>query len=71
MGVLRLADNLILEVLRSNARPLTCEEINAKIPELSWNQVFLSVDAMSRSGEVILHRRGNEYQATAAGNSAA
>ena len=66
MEVLRRADNLILDVLRSNASPLTCEEINARIPELSWNQVFLSIDAMSRSGEVILHRRGSEYQATVA-----
>ena len=69
MEILRRADNLILDVLRSNANALTCEEITARIPELTWNQVFLSIDAMSRSGEVILHRCGSEYQATVAGDS--
>jgi hypothetical protein len=68
MDVLRLADDLILRVLRSTASPLTCDEINARIPELTWNQVFLSVDGMSRRGEVILNRRGSKYQATAADN---
>ena len=70
MEVLRMADSLILKVLRSTAQPLTCEEINARIPELSWNQIFLSIDAMSRRGQVILNRRGFEYQATAADNLA-
>jgi hypothetical protein len=70
MEALRLADSLILEVLRSTARPLTCEEIIARIPELTWNQVFLSVDALSRRGEVILNRRGFDYQATAVDNLA-
>ncbi len=68
MEVLGLPDSLILEVLRSTARPLTCEEINVQIPELTWNQIFLSVDALSRRGEIILNRRGVEYQAIAADN---
>jgi hypothetical protein len=66
MKILSLTDRLILDVLRSTAQPLTFEEINAKTPGLTWNQIFLSVDAMSRRGEVILNRRGFEYQAIAA-----
>jgi hypothetical protein len=66
MEVLSFTDRLILEVLRSTLRPLTFEEINAKLPGLTWNQIFLSVDALSRRGEVILNRRGFEYQAIAA-----
>ena len=64
----RSADRLVLNVLRSSAAPLTFEEIIARIPELSWNQVFLTVDALSRSGEIILSRAGFEYQAIAAGD---
>jgi hypothetical protein len=70
MEALRLADSLILEVLRSTARPLTCQEIIMRLPELTWNQVFLSVASLSRRGEVILNRRGFDYQATAADNLA-
>lgn len=66
MEVLSHTDSLILEVLRSTVRPLTFEEISARIPELTWNQIFLSVDALSRRGDVILNRRGFEYQAIAA-----
>ncbi len=66
MEVLSHTDNLILQVLSSTGLPLTFEEINARIPDLTWNQIFLSVDALSRRGEVILNRRGFEYQAIAA-----
>ena len=32
------------------------------LPELSWNQVFKTVDELSRRGEIILLRRGFEYE---------
>ncbi len=64
----RRADRLILALLHSNSTPLTFEQIIARLPELTWNQIFLSVDALSRHGDIILTRRGFEYQATAAGN---
>ena len=32
------------------------------LPELSWNQVFKTVDELSRRGEIILFRRGFEYE---------
>ena len=65
MEILSLTDSLILKILRSTALPLTFEEINTRIPDLTWNQIFLSVDGLSRRGEVILNRRGFEYQAIA------
>jgi len=68
MDALQRADRLVLDVIQSRVVPLTFEEIIDKIPELSWNQVFLAVDALSRRGEIILSRRGFEYQATAAGD---
>jgi hypothetical protein len=61
-------EKLILDLLRSTPRSLTFEEIIRKLPELTWNQIFLSVDAMSRRGDIILSRRGFEYQAIAAGD---
>ena len=63
-------ERLILNLLRSAAKPLSFEEIIRKLPELSWNQVFLNVDALSRRGDIILSRRGFEYQAMAAGDLA-
>ncbi|HEY3196495.1 MAG TPA: hypothetical protein VGJ57_00655 [Nitrospirales bacterium] len=68
MDALQRADWLVLDVIQSRAVPLTFAEIIDRIPELSWNQVFLAVDALSRRGEIILSRRGFEYQAMAAGD---
>ena len=68
MDALQRADRLVLDVIQSRVVPLTFEEIIDKLPELSWNQVFLAVDTLSRRGEIILSRRGFEYQATAAGD---
>ena len=68
MDALQRADRLVLDVIRSSGTRLTFEEIIDRLPELSWNQVFLAVDALSRHGEIILSRRGFEYQAMAAGD---
>ncbi len=62
MADLYTSEKLILDVLRSSVVPLSFEEIIARLPDLSWNQVFLSVDAMSRRGEIILRRQGYEYE---------
>jgi hypothetical protein len=68
MDALQRADRLVLDVIRSSGTRVTFAEIIDRLPELSWNQVFLAVDALSRRGEIILSRRGFEYQATAAGD---
>lgn len=34
------------------------EEVTRQCPDLTWNQVFLAVDRMSRSGEIRLVPRG-------------
>ena len=36
------------------------ETLCAECAELTWNQVFLELDRMSRMGEVVLSRRGPE-----------
>lgn len=60
-----LSETLILLLLKSSAAPLTFEEIIGKLPELSWNQVFLGVDELSRRGAIILKRRGYSYEVSA------
>lgn len=52
---------LILDLLRGR-RSLTLEQVVALLPELSWNQVFKTVDELSRRGEIILLRRGFQYE---------
>ena len=63
-------ERLILDLLRSGRVPLTFEEIIARLPELSWNQVFLSVDTLSRQGEIVLTRHGFDYHAAVAEHGA-
>lgn len=38
------------------------EELPACFPELTWNQVFLLVDELSRQALIRLRRRGFEYE---------
>lgn len=52
---------LILDLLRSR-KSLTLEQVVALLPELTWNQVFKTVDEMSRRGKIILLRRGFQYE---------
>ena len=50
----------IISLLAASDR-LTIDEILARAPDLSWSQVFLAIDILSRKGEVTLHRKGFEY----------
>lgn len=43
-------------------KSLTLEQVVALLPELSWNQVFKTVDELSRRGKIILLRRGFDYE---------
>lgn len=38
------------------------EELLASCPELTWNQVFALVDALSRQAMIRLQRRGFDYE---------
>lgn len=51
---------IVLDML-DDVEFMTFDQVCAKWPELSWSDVFLAVDELSRRGEVILQRRGNEY----------
>lgn len=55
------SEGLILDLLGLR-KSLTLEQVVTLLPELSWNQVFRTVDELSRRGEIILLRRGFEYE---------
>ena len=55
------SESLILDLLRVR-KSLTLEQVVTLLPELSWNQIFKTVDELSRRGKIILLRRGFEYE---------
>ena len=55
---------LVLDVLQSSPQLLPLEEIVGRLPTLSWNQVFLAVDSLSRKGLINLKRRAFSYIVT-------
>ena len=59
---LRFESAALICDLLSVRRSLTLEQLVALLPELTWNQVFTTVDDLSRRGEIILFRRGFTYE---------
>ncbi|MGC3973888.1 MAG: hypothetical protein QM771_05830 [Nitrospira sp.] len=51
----------ILELLHVR-KSLSLEQVVTLVPELSWNQVFKTIDELSRHGKIILLRRGFDYE---------
>ena len=43
-------------------RHILLEQLLTCLPELTWNQVFMMVDQLSRAGLICLRRRGFEYE---------
>ncbi len=56
---------LILTAL-SDTESITIEELAAKLPELSWSQLFQAIDTLSRRNAIVLRRRGFAYDLKAA-----
>lgn len=52
---------LVLERL-DRAGCLTIEQLAAELPELTWCELFHMIDDLSRSGALLLRRRGFEYE---------
>ncbi len=57
-------EELLLTVLRE-IDSISLEHLVARLPELTWNQVFQTIDALSRRGVILLQRRGFEYEVKA------
>lgn len=56
------SETVILDVLQSNREPLTMDEILALLPELKWSEVFLTIDSLSRRGDILIRRKGFDYE---------
>jgi hypothetical protein len=52
---------LILGILKSRDA-LTMEEMKEMLPQLNWWELFQAVDGLSRSGAIILRRKGFDYE---------
>jgi hypothetical protein len=61
---------MVLNVVRRQ-RSIRLEEVVQRLPQLSWNQIFQSVDSLSRRGEIVLMRRGFDYEIEHSARSAA
>lgn len=51
----------LLAIIQERQR-IQLEDLLACCPELTWNQVFLLVDELSRHALIRLQRRGFEYE---------
>lgn len=51
----------ILAIVHEQGRILL-EQLPSCLPDLTWNQVFLGVDGLSRQGAISLRRRGFDYE---------
>lgn len=67
MPVTMTTSRRITHVLaRSGSDGCLLEDLVHGCPDLTWNQIFLELDQLSRNGEVQLRRRGaGEYVVTA------
>lgn len=54
-------ETLVLSLVRSMGA-LTMDQVVAHLPQLSWNQIFQTVDSLSRAGAILLRRRGFDYE---------
>jgi hypothetical protein len=50
-------EDQVIDMLH-RARACDLEEVTRQCTNLTWNQVFLAVDRLSRSGEIVLMPRG-------------
>ena len=58
------AEEVVIEMLRK-ASPCCLDDLVTYLPNLSWGEVFVAVDRMSRDGRVSLRQLGySTYQIT-------
>jgi hypothetical protein len=58
----RAVANQILEVVRAHPG-CGLDELTSLLPDLSWSEVFVEVDRLSRAGQLRLTRKGSEFLA--------
>lgn len=55
------SEALVLEFLQAE-ESVKLERLVAQLPQLSWHQVFHCIDQLSRRGDIILLRRGFDFE---------
>lgn len=68
-GQHELVEIIVLDAVRRE-RSMKLERLVSMLPELSWNQIFHCIDLLSRRGDIILMRRGFDYEVTSCKNKA-
>lgn len=54
---------VLAELESGNA--VTVDQLMVRLPQLTFGELFLALDALSRRGEVFMRRRGFEYEVSA------
>jgi hypothetical protein len=54
-------ETLVLDLLYREPA-LRLDQVIERLPQLTWNQVFQTVDALSRCGAILVRRQGFEYE---------
>jgi hypothetical protein len=54
-------ETLVMQHLQT-AQTVMLDQMVKDMPALSWNQIFQTVDALSRKGVISLRRRGFTYE---------
>jgi hypothetical protein len=59
--VSRVLETLVLAELDSG-NIMTVDELMIRLPQLTFGELFLTIDTLSRRGQLFLRRRGFEYE---------
>ena len=54
-------ETLVLSAVQSRRKLSLDQAVNA-LPQLSWSELFHSVDSLSRRGAIVLKRHGFDYE---------
>jgi hypothetical protein len=54
------AEEVVIEALQRNG-PCCLDELVRYLPNLSWGEVFVAVDQMSRDGRLLVRQLGYSY----------
>lgn len=62
--ITRSTEEVVIDMLQSTG-PCCLDDLVRSLPHLSWGQVYVAVDRMSRHGRVFLHQLGySTYRVT-------
>jgi hypothetical protein len=64
MPIASVQEKAVIEMMRKSG-PCCLDDLVIQLPKLSWGEVFVAVDRMSRDGRLLLRQRGySSYEIT-------